>query len=228
MKNLLLLLTTILIYSGTLYGQPLEETVTDVDGNVYHTVKIGTQVWMVENLKTSNYRDGSEILNGNYADPWNGIAIGAYCDYEGKDYHSALYGKLYNWAAAVDPRNIAPEGWHVPSDEEWNLLENYLISSSDTSQVANGVGGLLKKASEQWNTPNTGATNSTGFTAIPGGRRSNLGFYAYYGEKCYWWTSTSGTEIDAWFRSVHYNNSEITRSKFDKTGAMSIRCVKDN
>ncbi|MDX2360364.1 MAG: fibrobacter succinogenes major paralogous domain-containing protein [Crocinitomicaceae bacterium] len=226
MKNQLLLLTTSLLISITSFGQVLNDTVVDVDGNVYHTIKIGTQVWMVENLKTTRYRDRSEIPNGNYS--WNDAAVGSYCDYGNKSYYSQIHGRLYNWHAAVDSRNICPTGWHVPSDDEWDILEKYLISISDTTIAENGPGGELKElGTTHWNSPNTGGTNSTGFRAIASGRRSNLGFFTNYQQRSYWWSSTSANDVNAWFRSVKYDSSEITRLKFNKAGGFSIRCIKD-
>jgi uncharacterized protein (TIGR02145 family) len=157
---------------GTAYGNQVTfktttdvetNTVTDIDGNIYHTVTIGTQVWMVENLKTTKYRNGDPIPNvtGN---AWAALTTGAYCWYNNDAAtYKATYGALYNWYAVADSRNIAPTGWHVPTDAEWTTLTTFLGGES----VA---GGKLKETgTNHWTSPNTGATNETGFTALPGG-----------------------------------------------------------
>jgi len=142
--------------------------VTDIDGNVYHIVTIGTQVWMVENLKTTKFRDGSSIPNVTDAEEWVGhgeLHSGAYCNYDNTAANSNTYGSLYNWYAVVDERNICPTGWHIPSEAEWATLIAYL-GGQDVA------GGKMKEAgTAHWSTPNTGASNSSGFTALPGGSR---------------------------------------------------------
>ena len=198
------------------------ETVTDIDGNVYHTVTIGTQVWMVENLKTTKYRNGDPILNNTDNTEWSLLLSGAYCDYNNLPSYSEIYGKLYNWYAVNDIRNIAPTGWHVPTDAEWTTLTTYL-----GGEII--AGGKLKQMSTSlWTSPNTNATNSTGFAALPGGYR---GLYqgAYDGVRFYgyWWSSTSYNETIAHVRRLNYDNAAVTPSGRTKYYDFSVRCIRD-
>jgi uncharacterized protein (TIGR02145 family) len=208
-------------YSNEQSFSTLANTVTDIDGNVYHTVKIGTQVWMVENLKVTKYRDGTPIRNVTDNGSWIGINdYGAYCDYDNDQDKGETYGHLYNWYAATDSRNIAPEGWHVPSDADFLILANYLGGIDH-------AGGKLKEAGrEHWLSPNSGATNETGFDAIPGGARNNTGF-TLMGEKCGWWTTTESNDGEAYIRYVAYYNPALTSKILSKLFGNSIRCVKD-
>lgn len=155
--------------------------VIDIDGNVYQIVTIGTQVWMAENLKVTHYRNGDVIPNVTDGPTWAGLTTGAYCEYDNNVASVATYGRLYNWYAAVDTRNIAPDGWHVPSDEEWKQLETYLgMSQAEADAIGlrgSDEGGMLKETgTSHWDSPNTGATNESGFTALPGGHRRYGGF----------------------------------------------------
>lgn len=213
--------------SGTAYGNDVsfktsltggsDSTVTDIDGNIYHTVKIGTQTWMVENLKTTHYRNGDELAYIS-----NGVTFvfsdtGAYTLLT-----SNLYGNLYNWYAATDSRNICPAGWHLPSDAEWTTLTNFLGGES--------IAGDKMKATSSWNAPATAATNESGFTAFPAGYLdgNNLGNLTGYGFKCYWWSSTIDYAIDVpWVRSLANNNAGVQRVDAVKYNGFSIRCVKD-
>ncbi len=195
--------------------------VTDIDGNVYHTVRIGTQVWMVENLKTTKYRDGTSIPNITDNTAWSNLTTGAYCDYNNGPSNSATYGRLYNWYAATDARGICPTGWHVPSDAEWTTLVNYFGGDS----VA---GGKLKEAgTTHWASPNTGATNESGFTAFPGGYRQSNGSFDDIGIVGYWWSATGTDAATAWYRFMGCGNSDVGRNNYGKTGGFSVRCVRD-
>jgi uncharacterized protein (TIGR02145 family) len=208
-------------YSNEQSFSTLAETVTDIDGNVYHTVTIGTQVWMAENLRTTKYRDGTPIRNVSDNGSWFGINYyGAYCDYNNDQDKGQSYGHLYNWYAASDSRNIAPEGWHVPSDDDFLILANYLGG-------INNAGGKLKEAGyAHWLSPNSGATNETGFNAIPGGARNPAGFILM-GEKSGWWTTSESNEGEAYIRYVAYYNPALTSKILSKLFGNSIRCVKD-
>ncbi len=159
--------------------------VTDIDGNTYQTIKIGNQWWMAENLKVTHYRNGDAIPNVTDYTEWVYLTSGAYCAYDNDNSHVATYGRLYNWYAVSDSRNVAPSGWHVSTFEEWQTLEDYLGGSS----VA---GGKLKEAgTSHWASPNTGATNESGFSALPSGYRSHVyGHYSAMGFYCDFWTST--------------------------------------
>jgi len=198
---------------------PIPTTVTDIDGNVYHFITIGTQVWMVENLKVTHYRNGDLIPNVTDNTAWSNLVTGAYCDYNNGPGISTTYGKLYNWYAVNDSRNIAPSGWHVPTDAEWTTLTTYWGGESI-------AGGKLKEVgTTHWQSPNTGATNESGFTALPGGWHSD-DFYGI-GETCRWWSSTAGGN-GGWERIIDNYSAEVERSSYaSSTLGLSVRCVKD-
>lgn len=215
-----------------------DTTVTDIDGNVYQTVTIGTQVWMAENLKVIHYRNGDTIPNVTSTSDWGYLTTGAYCNYENDAGNVATYGRLYNWYAVDDSRNIAPGGWHVPSDEEWKQLEMYLgMSQSDADDVGyRGTyeGGKMKATGNKeggtglWYSPNTGATNESGFTALPAGYRSINGDFGDLGFNVYFWSSTEYDSDDAWSRNLYYYYAQVDRSYYLKKCGFSVRCVRDN
>jgi uncharacterized protein (TIGR02145 family) len=196
-------------------------TVTDIDGNVYHTVKIGAQTWMVENLKTTHYNDGTAIplVTGNTA--WGSLTTPGYCWYNNDIANKTPYGALYNWYA-VNTGKLCPTGWHVATDAEWTQLTDYLGGE-------NVAGGKMKEAGlSHWQSPNTGATNSSGFTALPGGYRDDDGsFYGltYY---AYFWSSSQYDATSAWYRDLYYDYEYVYRSHYlDKTVGFSCRCLQD-
>ena len=160
--------------------------VTDYDGNTYKTVKIGKQIWMAENLNVSHYRNGDIIPEVKNPDEWSKLTTGAWCYYENDSENGKTYGKLYNWFAVNDPRGLAPEGWHIPTDAEWTHLTEYL-GGKEIEKTYQGiyyweiadVGGKLK-ATTLWKSPNEGATNSSGFTAFPGGYRYDDGDFLHH------------------------------------------------
>jgi len=218
MKKSFLVLTILLLQQSILKAQT---TVTDIDGNVYHTVTIGTQVWMVENLKTTHYRDGVAIPNVTDNTAWSDLTTGAYCDYDNKPSNSNTYGRLYNWYAATNGHNICPKGWHVASDAEWATLANYL---GDT----NVSGGKLKETGIiHWQSPNIGATNVTGFSALPAGTRQTYTMFDGIGFFCQCWSSTPNGSDVAWLRLLVRNNSRIYRESTYQTDGNSIRCIRD-
>jgi uncharacterized protein (TIGR02145 family) len=207
-------------------------TVSDIDGNIYNIVTIGTQVWMKENLKVTKYNDGTAIPNITIAAPLYSLTTGAYNDYNNTPSNSTTYGRLYNWyvvdnnaatkMASNGGKNVCPTNWHVPSYAEWTTLTTYLGGN-------NVAGGKLKEiGTTHWISPNTGATNETGFTALPGGLSRFDGMDSDIGYTGYWWSSTecstgSAYNLDMWsgLAEVGMNNCS---SKF---AGMSVRCVKD-
>ena len=208
-------------------------TVTDIDGNVYRTVKIGDQWWMAENLKSTHYRN-SDVLSGVKDNTeWINQTSGACCYYDNDSSYAAVYGALYNWYAIADSRNIAPEGWHVPMDEEWKQLEIYLgmIPTEADSTGGRGTeeGGILKEAGTlHWNSPNIGATNKSGFTALPGGyRRCDNGDFVTIGDNATFWSAVENDSADAWIRMLRHFNAGVDRFSSDKLRGFSVRCVKD-
>jgi len=210
------------VVEGSATSGTSANTVTDIDGNVYQTVEIGDQVWMKENLKVIRYRDGSDIPTGYSSTDWLNLSTGAYAVYDNNEANADSYGYLYNWSAVDDNRNIAPEGWHVPTDNEWTALTDYLGGEGI-------AGGKMKEAgTEHWTAPNTGATNESGFTALPGGfRGGQTGDYDGITGSCQFWSSTEFDGSKAWWRQLKYGDSDVDRGGYYKPAGFSIRCVKN-
>jgi uncharacterized protein (TIGR02145 family) len=205
-------------------------TLTDQDGNEYKTITIGTQTWMAENLRATTYRDGTPITEVSDGLDWNKSTKGAFCNYNNTARADtiAIYGRLYNWYAATDNRNIAPEGWHVPTLSEWVQLYDYLGGID--------AGGQLKETgTTHWLSPNGGADNSTGFTALPAGIRGadhfNGGENAPFGgagEISVWWSSTMDYDWMAYGPQLFWGNGQgSTHGGRSKVSGLSIRCIKD-
>jgi uncharacterized protein (TIGR02145 family) len=203
-------------------------TVSDVDGNTYNTVTIGSQVWMKENLKVSKYRNGDPIPTNLDNAAWQNTTNGAFAIYESNPVNDSIYGKLYNWYAVADPRGLCPTGWHVPSDAEWTTLENFL-GGVDVAGGKMKSTGTIQASTGLWLDPNTGATNSSGFTAFPGGFRGYAGIVGYIaiGDDGDWWSSTEAASTLAWYRSVTYDVANSYRVNTDKAGGFSVRCLRD-
>jgi len=198
-------------------------TMTDQDGNTYKTIKIGTQIWMAENLRTTKYNDGTAITLVTNNTLWGKLNTEAYCNYNNTTNTDtiATYGRLYNWYA-VNTGKIAPKGWHVPTDSEWTNLTTFLGSDSL-------VGVKLKETGiKHWRTPNnTCADNSSGFTAIPGGFHHNYGAFiniGYYGN---WWSTTEVDTGYAWIRVMGFSSSSVFRDGGSKHTGFSLRCLRD-
>ena len=217
---------------------PSAGTVKDADGNKYNTVKIGNQVWMVENLKTTKYNDGTEILNVTSNTQWSDLTIGAYCNYDNLESNAEIYGRLYNWYA-VNTGKLAPKGWHVPTDDDWTILENYLIANGYNYDGTKDVDKIAKSLCAKTNWPlsseagTPGAApennNSTGFTALPGGGRSG-GSGAFHGIGMYgdWWSSTEDDEYDAYYRGLFYIFEALERNyDGNKESGFSVRLLRD-
>ena len=195
--------------------------VTDHDGNKYNTVKIGNQIWMSENLKTTTYRNGDAIPNITDPTAWYNLSTAAYCDYDNNPANSATYGKLYNWHA-VHSGQLCPMGWHIPSEAEWNILEAFLGEESL-------AGGKLKEKNfTHWQSPNTAATNETGFTGLPGGFRSSTGAFFNLSYNGYWWGSETGSDISyARYHYLDFNIGFLLENEDYKVDGLSVRCIKD-
>jgi uncharacterized protein (TIGR02145 family) len=206
--------------SGTSVCTGGPSTVTDVDGNVYNVVTIGNQCWMKENLKTTKYRNGDPIPTNLSNTTWQNTTSGAYAIYNNTTANDSIYGKLYNWYAVADPRGLCPTGWHVPSFAEWTTLENFLGGWI--------CGGAMKEAGlTHWENPNTDATNSSGFSGLPGGGRPSAGGYYGIGSGGSWWSSTQYSTTDAWFRSLFYDSAGSWLYSNGKRIGFSVRCVRD-
>ncbi len=187
-------------------------------------VTIGSQIWSSKNLDVDRYRNGDPIPQITNRNEWLNASSGAWCWY-GFSYdsiNSKKYGKLYNWYAINDPRGIAPQGWHVPTDLEWGILATYLGGESL-------AGGPLKETGIlNWYEPNSGATNSTGFTALPGGAEfdaSSSGFAQ--GASGFWWSKTENNFNESWCRILVSNSNSVSRSSRNKKHGFSVRLVKD-
>jgi uncharacterized protein (TIGR02145 family) len=206
------------------------QTSLTYDGRTYDLVEIGGQCWFADNLATDQYRNGDPIPTGLDNATWQNTTAGAYAIYNNDAATNTTYGKLYNWYTTVDTRGLCPTGWHVPTDCEWMYLESSLgMSVADQeSQALRGTneGGALK-ATTNWNSPNTGATNSSGFTALPGGFRNYNGSYNYIGDNGAWWSSTEVNSNYAWGRILYYGYSNVYRNYYSKRDGFSVRCVRD-
>ena len=207
--------------------------IKDIDGNIYKTIRIGNQVWMVENLKVTHYRNGDPIPNITNSSEWNQLNKGAYCTYYNDPENAIKFGCLYNWYAINDSRSIAPEGWHVPSDEEWKELEIYLgmqkKESNNTGWRGINIGGELKDfSSSLWKDPNTGANNYSGFSALPGGYRTYSGSFKYIGRTAYFCSYKEEETNFTWIRCLNFRDEDILRYVHDnKHDGFSVRCIKD-
>jgi uncharacterized protein (TIGR02145 family) len=192
----------------------------DADGNVYHTITIGTQTWMVENLKTTKYNDGTTIPNITDGTAWSTLTTPAYCWYNNDFVNKDTYGALYNWYT-IKTGKLCPAGWHVPTNAEWDTLLTYLGGESIAGDKLKETGTI------HWTSPNTAANNSSGFTALPAGCRTYTGLFKDIGGVSNWWSSAEIDTERAWFRSIHYYGSYVDFNVNYKNFSFSIRCVKD-
>jgi uncharacterized protein (TIGR02145 family) len=220
--------------AGTSYGNELiirtsTGSVTDIDGNSYFTVTIGTQVWFRENLKTTKYNDGTSIPLVTDITSWASLSGPAYC-WNNNDpaAYKATYGALYNWFAldvlTNGNKNVCPTGWHVSSDADWTTLTTFLGGENIAA------GKLKEEGIINWYWPNTSATNESGFTALPGGYRSYNVSYNSQTMVGFWWTSTESSSTEGWYRDMNYTNSVVRRGGgvgTSKKNGLSIRCVKN-
>jgi uncharacterized protein (TIGR02145 family) len=185
----------------------------------YPTVFIGTQYWMEKNLEVTHYRNGDMIPNVSDPTAWEGLTTGAWCYYN-NDSESG-YGKLYNWYAVNDPRGLAPTGWHVPSHAEWTTLSTYLGGTT----VAGGA--MKETGTTHWTSPNTDATNSSGFSGLPGGYRYVDGEFFQIGRRVFWWSSTEYNTEKAWLRFLDSSDGKVIVSLTPKLSGFSVRCLRD-
>jgi uncharacterized protein (TIGR02145 family) len=193
------------------------DSIYDAEGNKYRTIQIGTQTWTAENLISTKLNDNTDIPLVLDITAWAALTTPGYC-WVSSD--SLGYGALYNWYT-VSTGKLCPEGWHVPSDEEWTILTDFLGGKS----VA---GGKLKEAgTDHWQSPNTGATNESGFTGLPSGSRSYSGAYNNLGNYGFWWSTTEWPPSGGWYRDVYYGYSSVDRSNANKKGGATVRCLKD-
>jgi uncharacterized protein (TIGR02145 family) len=213
---------------------------TDIDGNTYQSVTNCGLTFTKTNLNVSKYTDGTTIPQVTDPTQWANLTTGAWCYYNNTTANGTTYGRLYNWyavvgiydaASAVNPalrKKLAPAGWHVPTDTEWSSLFNCLDPNADGgNNIPNIAGGKMKSASTLWQSPNTDATNASGFTGLPGAFRGFNGAFdsiGYYGS---WWSSSEANTADAWYRELLYTKGNAYRSFGYKKNGLSVRCIKD-
>ena len=205
--------------SGIQYGAGA----IDIDGNTYQSVIIGNQEWMVENLRTSKYSDGTAIPNVVGNSQWSSLSTGAWCHYENdSSQYEVTYGKLYNWYA-VNTNKLCPTSWHVPTDAEWTVLTNYVASDGHS-----GAEGKALKATSGWNAYNVTGTDDYGFLGLPGGYRSSSnGDFYNFGSMGGWWNSSQLSTDVAWDRSLGSFDGLVYRDGSVKKNGFSVRCLRD-
>jgi uncharacterized protein (TIGR02145 family) len=229
--------------AGTGYGMTLSFATTgviDYDGNFYETVKIGTQEWMAENLKTTKLNDGTDLPNVTDDTEWSALTSASYCWYDNdENTNKDTYGALYNWYA-VNTGKLCPQGWHVSTDEEWTNLGTYLTSNGfnyDGTTTENKYAKALASSSG-WNfdgsvgapgnTDYPDKKNASGFTALPGGvRDANVSMFGSIGNFAIWWTASEVDPATAWDRGVDYRYSSLGRGIVNKSSGFSVRCLKN-
>ena len=207
---------------GIKYGDKVSfiTKTSDLDGNIYSVIAIGEQYWMGENLKTTKYNDGKPIPLVTDDSKWASLSTAAYCWYNNDIKYKPIYGALYNWYA-VKTNNLCPVGWHVPTDEEWTVLTEYL-GGKDVA------GGKIKEAgTSHWASPNTGASNESGFTAMPAGNRRYDGFFSGATGHATWRTSTEYDVNKVMYRYVFYHSASLYSASTNKNAGYSVRCIKD-
>jgi len=238
--------------AGTGYGQEVafrtnwdNAPLVDRDGNEYPTVQIGDQVWMAMNLRSTHYADGSPVAQVEDDGAWSTLTAdeAAYCFYENNDQFAEPFGALYTWSAAVNEaaggigtvayvQGVCPEGWHLPGDDEWKILEmelgmSQLIAGEDQWRGWDEGGKLKMSGTEFWDLPNEMATNETGFTGIPAGMRDSDGIFSAKGAYTVFWTASGEADSEAWVRGLHTQRGDIKRVKEYRGNGYSVRCIKD-
>ena len=202
------------------------EVITDIEGNSYAVVTIGSQTWMAENLRSTFYCNGDPIPQISNVDNWNTATTPGYTVYNSSAYSDSVFGKLYNWYAMSDSRNICPCGWHVPTDAEFTTLTDYL----GTEGAAGGKmksPGTLQAGTGLWDIDNFGATNESGFSAIPGGGRASGGQYFNQNQSAWFGVRDQLSATSYWRRVLINLSSGVTRDSVNKKTGCSVRCVQD-
>jgi uncharacterized protein (TIGR02145 family) len=200
------------------------------NGYNYSTIILGNgQEWMAENLRTTTYANGDQIPNVTDPTQWSNLTTGAWCHYNNDSQYENPYGKLYNWYAVSDSRNVCPTGWHVPTDADWSILINYLDPSATGNLGNNNSAGAPMKSigTQYWLSPNWGANNSIGFSGLPGGFRDYQGPFYNISRNGYWWSSTDISAGVGWLRILSYDTYNAIKSNYPKNFGLSIRCIKN-
>jgi uncharacterized protein (TIGR02145 family) len=201
-------------------------TVADIEGHVYPAVQIGGQCWMAANLQTQSYANGDPIATGLSNAAWASATTGAYAVYNNNPANRPVYGLLYNYFAGADPRGLCPTGWHVPNAGEWETLIDLLGGSLLAAGPLKATGNL-GAGTGLWQAPNTGATNASGFAALPGGQRNSGGFYTQLGTVGFWWRGSLLSNPNPGARRMDFNSTQVFRSGDERQNGFSVRCLKD-
>jgi uncharacterized protein (TIGR02145 family) len=207
--------------------------VSDIDGNTYKTVVIDDLVWFSENLKVTRFQNGDNIPNVSDSATWAGLTGPGMCSYQNDTSYDCPYGKLYNFFVASDSRNPCPKGWRVPSKLDYDKLIDYYDSTANggaTSSLPNSAGGFLKSSGLRfWRTPNTNASNISGFSAIPNGGRNNAGVFSFTNNSAasYWYSTQLGTGNMGFFLELAYSQDYAVRNAYFRQYGICIRCVTD-
>lgn len=238
--NLVFLLLVLFLFTGCQEEEtPLFQTgtVTDVDGNIYSTVKIGTQWWMSENLRTTKFNDGSPIETTNpisISIVFMDTAVYQWA-YIGNEAFAQLYGRLYTWYTVTDDRGVCPDGWHVPTDNDWTTLTDYLVDNNygnggegaDIAKAMSSKTGWLQTGIVGVPGNNPQANNRSGFNGMPGGMRTLTGVFMFAGGDAFYWTATESDSTQAWNRLLDFDLNFVQRNAELKNYGYSVRCVED-
>jgi uncharacterized protein (TIGR02145 family) len=215
MITLIVIMTT-----GCRKNEEIPDTITDVDGNVYHTIIIATQVWLKENLKTTRYGNGDPIPEITGQTEWLNLNSGAHCKYDNNLANASVYGLLYNWYAVQDPRNVCPAGWRAPTYDDWAELVDFLGGESIAGDK------MKQKGTSHWISPNAEATDNYGFTALPAGYRLG-GAFEEPGHYAIFWSSTEEDAADAWMLNLTSSSGQAYLEDAYKSDGFSVRCIKE-
>lgn len=204
------------------------DNLKDIEGNTYLTVQIGNQCWMAEDLSTTKYNEGTSIPNVTDNNEWGSLVTGAWTNND--SVYPDEWGKLYNWYAVNDSRGVCPTGWKVPDDSDWKTLETALgmpqeeVDNLEWRGGTANVGGKMKDTGS-WESPNTGATNESGFSARPAGSRGADGTFSSLGRTGIWWSSSQNDAATAWSRLLYYDNNDVYRNASNTRFGLSVRCI---
>lgn len=211
-------LCTLFVSHFIICQKVLDENIKDIDGNLYHKIAIGNQIWLDKNLQVTKFNNGDLIPMIVENEEWTNLSSPGYCFYQDKKENATNFGALYNWYV-IDKGNICPTGWHVPSDAEWSILSAFLGGDL--------VAGSQIKSNSGWNLNGNGS-DSVRFNAIPSGvRYVGLSNFSTEGTSAVWWSATEGDVTDAWFRKINYYHPSLLRYSTNKAHGFSIRCLKD-
>jgi uncharacterized protein (TIGR02145 family) len=211
-------------------------SLVDQSGITYKTIEIGSQVWMAENLRTTKYRNGDVIPNVlgtlisdyTYDEEWGNLTTGAWVHYNNDSQYECPYGKFYNWYAVSDARELCPNGWHVPTYQEWSTLVNYLDPVSNGGLEISTAGGKMKSTgAEYWHNPNTDATNESGFSGLANGQVSEGGLIMDIGDFGIWWTSSDIYSTNAIIMGIEFNTGNVGKMDNSWNSGYPVRCIKN-